>query len=882
MRGYVYKMRSLCSEDSQTLAYLKDIAHDSCPCHQGQCQCPLETLQKKCDGLPLALVSSANHLKSLHQGGPTIGDCTTLCKKLGSLLHGNPDNVAATAGAQLKPFADLREVLVDNYISLADGTLGACCLLYLSISQDARCLKKNKITGRWVAEGYAPSQQEQAKEIFQNLINMNIIQPVGICTSRTCKLLGIVHEFVLHKTMVENFVMTIDMEEQSRASTGEKKRKSRHLFVRGGNVTSSRATVGMDLSHVRSLTVVAATNKSNNVGSGCAGQGNVEGNNVSVSVGQGNGEDHASGRACDGFFKFRKYKVLRVLDLEECTEVNNSHVANICDLWNLRYLRLGPNVNKLPNKIKKLKLLERLQLSKTKVTELPVEIIGMPSLKHLIGRFVLLGPEPSDKMVENSKLETLSGIVVDPRQGFLPLVPRLKNLMKVNMCFDQSSRNIFGLTGLLLDAIKGYLQRRLESPFARSLSIDFVSLYGTSYESYPQSAMKQLHRMLSSNKYYLTSLKLHDRLLSPWPQFVALLSGLTKLCLSLNSLTNDLLSAISALQHALVHLKLMANEIPEDLVIQDGKFQSLQTLCFVVSGPNCSIPQIQIHGVLPELRYFQLISKLLAPNLCSIQIRNLTRLQEIELHAEVSLETRQEWETAAMDHPNRPDVLPLRSVNDPTGGDDGATMACDEATAIAVAGAAQVNHTPAAIAIDRTASESCLLEGNGRAENLTSVASPAGEEGRAVPVVTTTGNTLEQEPVANPVAGGAEEPEESPIITATATSHEPTQIPFACRSTPANYESSYPADTIITSAPPEDAVASPEHVADNHHLGLTTLQNMAFANNHVPSVERDKPNAVEQEASDTSIPAQLVGEAQVNNASNGVPAVSAKGHGHNR
>lgn len=83
---------------------------------------------------------------------------------------------------------------------------------------------------------------------------------------------------------------------------------------------------------------------------------------------------------------FCKYKLIRVLDLEECTDVKDSHLKKICKLWNLRYLSLSHKITRLPKEIAKLKLLETLASCKTVVTALPVEVIGLPCLINLIGK----------------------------------------------------------------------------------------------------------------------------------------------------------------------------------------------------------------------------------------------------------------------------------------------------------------------------------------------------------------------------------------------------------------------------------------------------------------------------------------------------------------
>ncbi|CAD6255718.1 unnamed protein product [Miscanthus lutarioriparius] len=341
--GCVYKMRTLGMKDSMTIALRGRSAAELV---QGS-----ETLLKKCDGLPLALVS-----------------------------------VART------------------------------CLLYLGIFPIDRPLRKNVIIRRWMAEGYARSEditlseQSVANGNLKTFIDRNIILPVKISKNaevKTCKAHAIIHEFLLHRSMCEKFIMC-----------SSRDKIVRHIFVHGdvGSDTNSTETWNMDLSRVRSLTVRRSA--------GC-----------SIS-------------------DFGKYKLIRVLDLEECTDMKDSHLKKICKLWNLRYLSLSHDITRLPKEIAKLKLLETLALSKTVVTTLPVEVIGLPCLTNLIGKFKLLDQDwkssseqerqsksnELEELCRNSKMETLAGLVVDTGQlqGLLHLTLHMKNLRKVKIWFEST------------------------------------------------------------------------------------------------------------------------------------------------------------------------------------------------------------------------------------------------------------------------------------------------------------------------------------------------------------------------------------------------------------------------------------------------------------
>jgi hypothetical protein len=487
-----------------------------------------------------------------------------------------------------------------------------------------------------MAEGYARSEditlseQSVANGNLKTFIDRNIILPVKLSKNaevKTCKAHGIMHEFLLHRSMCEKFIMCSPTD-----------KVVRHIFVYGdgGSDKNSTTTWNMDLSRVRSLTV--------------------------------------HGSAGGSISDFGKYKLIRVLDLEECTDMKDSHLKKICKLWNLRYLSLSRSITRLPKEIAKLKLLQTLALSKMVVTTLPVEVIGLPCLINLIGKFKLLDQDwkssseqerlskskELEEQCRNSKMETLAGFVVNAEQlqAFLHLMLHLKNLRKVKIWCEatEDKDDLRDLNNDLVKAIRQYTRAPLGAGYVRSMSIDFQGLPHGSLH-----ALQDLyyHGMSFKETYYLSSLKLYGDL-SISREFVAIVSGLTELCLSSATIARGLLLSLSAMPF-LVYLTLITAEI-EDFIITVGAFQCLRRLHFVLQHQNPVLPKIE-EGALPELISLQLSCKNLAgPS--GIEIRHLRKLQEIELHPEISKQARQEWEAAAWHHPNKPNVLPFISIDD--------------------------------------------------------------------------------------------------------------------------------------------------------------------------------------------------------------------------
>jgi disease resistance protein RPM1 len=151
---------------------------------------------------------------------------------------------------------------------------------------------------------------------------------------------------------------------------------------------------------------------------------------------------------------FSKYELLRVLDLEECgNHLEDKHLKEICNnLLLLRYLSLGATVKVtvLPKEIKKLKLLETLDVRRTQIEILPTQVLELPCLIHLFGRFKLQQGIGSRKMhklqtwlSDNSKLETVAGFVVENNktQGFAQLMEHMNHLTKVKIWCQQPTNN---------------------------------------------------------------------------------------------------------------------------------------------------------------------------------------------------------------------------------------------------------------------------------------------------------------------------------------------------------------------------------------------------------------------------------------------------------
>ncbi|KAL6907904.1 hypothetical protein ACP4OV_002074 [Aristida adscensionis] len=580
--GHVYIMKTLDAEHSKRL-FLKEVSMDD--------YAPAEQVLKKCDGLPLALVTTAQLLQSKCQLTPD--GCADLCRYMGEQVE------------REATFARMKHVLLQNYFSLPGHVLKAC-LLYLGIFPSGHPVRRKRLIRRWLAEGLVVADRRRSAAVvaidnFKELMDRSIIKHVGMSNNseaKTCKTHGMMLEFILQKSMCENFITLL----YDQAHLPD---KIRRLSLHDSGA-EGRPRTTIDLSLVRSLTIF------------------------------GKPDEHDLG--------FSKCELLRVLDLEECETLKDQHVKKICNLLLLRYLSLGGDITTLPKEISKLKYLETLAVTsvRAKILPIPIEVIKLPCLVHLIGMFKIpdVGKELrklQSFLSEKSNLETLAGFVADQSSAFPPLISHMKKLKKVKvLCEPTADDN-------LTEPLQKFIQSGTKANNGRSLSLSF-----------DRCSQDILDFHLENNSFYLSSLKLHGKLQS-LPLFVTELGSVTELCLSSPGLiSTDVLAALSDVR-ALHYLKLITKDLGR-FVIAQGALKNLRRLCIVAQSIT-SLENEQ--GALPQLESLWLVCKTLN-GLCSTRIEFLKRLKEVAIDEGVSEETAKEWKDAAKKHLKQPRLLLLK------------------------------------------------------------------------------------------------------------------------------------------------------------------------------------------------------------------------------
>ncbi|BAF27892.1 Os11g0222900 [Oryza sativa Japonica Group] len=610
--GSVYNMRTLNVNHSKDL--LQSVLKEYSP----ELELDLPSILEKCDGLPLALVSVGNFLWR-----ERITECyrNQVCCNLGHHIE------------KEHAFAELRQVLANNYNTLPGHPLKTC-LLYTTVFPNGCSIRRSSLIRRWLAEGYVQCQYprsslEVADANLEELMDRNIIRSMDVTNNgraKNCRAHGIMHEFMLHKSRCDNFIASLHDPDRS---------KCRHLFLTQSLTSGNQSYMDCGTNpkgkqpRARSLTIF--------------------------------------GNAGEFALDYAKCELLRVLDLEECDDLKDDHVKYIYKLLHLKYLGLGSTITYIPRKINKgLHCLQTLDLRKTRINTLPVEIIIMPHLAHLFGKIKIrearglwvLETNKIEKILsDKSKLQTLAGFVVDKNSLFPRLMVHMNKLRKVKIwCEPAAERN--SSISLISAAIQKFTQAGMDTTGAHSLSLRS--------RKFPNRLLCCLEKSYG----YLSSLKLQGEL-SRFPQFITSLCGLTELCLSSTNLNKEDLSNVCTLHH-LLYLKLVESDL-QGFIIKNGDFPRMRHLCLVVQNPN--LPTVE-KGALPHLLSLQLLCKDLV-GLSEIKIEYHDYLEEVALDSMVNIETIEIWENEAKKHPNRPKVL-FRKRVDPTDAQSTAKYAATE------------------------------------------------------------------------------------------------------------------------------------------------------------------------------------------------------------
>ncbi|WVZ49423.1 hypothetical protein U9M48_000788 [Paspalum notatum var. saurae] len=604
---YVYTMQDLCNAESQNLFWRKVELSRSEALEGG-----LDSIFDKCDGLPLAVISVANHLLDQGQNW-TVVDVEHLGQSLGKYL--------ASSTTMETAFQKMRRSLVQCYDGLPEH-VDRTFLLSMSMFPKGAQIKNTSLVRKLAAEGLVVGDVRLKKEdvaygCLKKLIDRSIVDSVcnGMDSiAKRCQVHGIMLEFVIHKSVYKNFATLIHKDDL--VPKYESPYLVRRLSIHDGTAESKRLATKLKLSATRWLTI------SN----------------------------------CTDLLDLKNFRLLRLLDLEGCNGIDNIVMNNICKLLFLKYLSLrDTDVKMVPKKIKKLKCLETLDIRGTGVKNLPVEVFLLPLLTYLFGRFEL--PHLSNKTIQTMLcLHTLAGVILNKDfEGFNQIMLHATNLKKVKIwCTDAPP------TSSNLTFWYRLRQRCIGSKALESLSIDsgHVSNDFMSHINAPCA---------------IRSIKIRG-VLQCLPGSITLsgLKSLIELYLVSTGLSCEALSALQNLPR-LVYLKLVEERDGfwgGSFIVKNDGFRSLQRLCF--EAPR--LPQVIIEGdgmsLITSLQLLcsQTFTPVYLPHflvsetaqlehwLGVMGISCLERLNEVVLHRDVADARFQAWKRLAAQHQNLPYV----------------------------------------------------------------------------------------------------------------------------------------------------------------------------------------------------------------------------------
>lgn len=509
-KEYIYPMMPLNSDDSKSL-FLKRIFHhkDDCPLELKEVT---DDILRKCNGLPLAIVNIASLLATKPI---SKRDWERVRDSLGSALE------------QDHELEHVKRILFLSYCDLPHYL--KLCFLDLSIFPEDHVIGRLCLIRKWIAEGFIAEQQGQhledtAENYFSELINRNMIEPVGTDYSgrpRACRVHDIMFDLIISLSVKENFV-TIMANHKLTPTTN----KIRRLSLQGNCAEQSLCLGANSLSQVRSFTVFGDVGK---------------------------------------IPSLLNFHILRVLDIQNCPRLEDRDIENIGSLSHLRYVSLyNSNISKIPSQIGRLQHLQTLDLRATRIKELPATIAQLHQLVRLC---VPNGVGLPNGIGDMTSLEELS--MLDASKNSPEVLQELGSLTKLKVlgikwCGDNAIDDEGSFKKSLISSFCNLGERNihcLRIDTTERCSMDFL---------FDSLCPRPCHVQTSSNIPIFTRL----------PKWISYLSVLTNLVIFIEEVGGGDIDVLKDLP-ALRCLQIFTTEYPqESLTISPNGFQCLEDFHF--------------------------------------------------------------------------------------------------------------------------------------------------------------------------------------------------------------------------------------------------------------------------------------------------------------
>uniref|UniRef100_A0A8R7JVE3 Disease resistance protein RPM1 n=1 Tax=Triticum urartu TaxID=4572 RepID=A0A8R7JVE3_TRIUA len=195
----IYEMKPLSDPHSERLFFRRIFGSENC--------CPhmfievSKAILKKCGGLPLAIIS----ISGLLANRPRVKEEWEKVKRsIGSDLNRN------------QSLEGMKNILSLSYNDLPPHL--KTVLLHLSNFPEDYVIDRERLVRQLIAEGFISEErgrscQEVAESYFYELINKNLVQPVGIGYDgmvRACRVHDMMLELIISKSIEENFITVVN------------------------------------------------------------------------------------------------------------------------------------------------------------------------------------------------------------------------------------------------------------------------------------------------------------------------------------------------------------------------------------------------------------------------------------------------------------------------------------------------------------------------------------------------------------------------------------------------------------------------------------------------------------------------------------------------
>lgn len=343
----IYKMDPLDKQDSRKLFFARIFgSEDACPSELKEVS---SQILKKCDGLPLAIITIASLLASQ----------ATRVKEYWEYVQNSMGSIVGRD----RRLGVMRQILNLSYKDLPP-TLKTC-FLYLGAYREDTVVWRDDLVRQWVAEGFVGGMHGDAVNCFHELVNRSMIQPVMMSYDGevlSCRVHDMMLDLIIRKyTEEENFLTVVKNSSQGikvRGSTHNIRRLFHQPDEERRHLMRWMPAMNVDLSKVRSF-------------SAC-------GNST-----QGHIPPLSS-------FRFIRVLILEFLFAPEATVAETVDLREICKLFQLRYLKIRSEIELLlPSQIRRLQHLETLEIVSVLPPRslisiaLPSDIVQLPCLSYL-------------------------------------------------------------------------------------------------------------------------------------------------------------------------------------------------------------------------------------------------------------------------------------------------------------------------------------------------------------------------------------------------------------------------------------------------------------------------------------------------------------------